>query len=96
MILALELYGLGVNLFLIFSHYFLTFLAEIWLNYQVVQRPARATAQEPLLREGGNPRPQPSPSIGLSPMKVTTTYSALLQTNCSHYQAKQLCFYVFK
>lgn len=31
-----------------------------------------------------------------SPMKVTTTYLTLLQTNCYHYQAKQLCFYVFK
>jgi hypothetical protein len=37
-ILALELYGLGVNLFLIFHDYVLTFLAEIWLRYQIVQR----------------------------------------------------------
>lgn len=96
LILALKFYGLGVNLFLIFSHYVLTFLAEIWLSYQMVQRPVHATTQELLLGEGGNPKPQPSPSIGFFPMKVTTTYLTLLQTNCYHYQAKQLCFYVFK
>lgn len=67
LILALELYGLGVNLFLIFSHYVLTFLAEIWLSYQMIQRPVHATTQEPLLGEGGNPKPQPSPSIQLFP-----------------------------
>lgn len=93
MILALESYGLGVNLFLIFHHYVLTFLAKIWLSYQVVQRPVYATAQQPLLGEGGNPKPQPRPSTGLFPMKDTTTYLTLLQTNCYHYQARQLCFF---
>lgn len=81
LILALELYGLGVNLFLIFHDYVLTFLAEIWLRYQIVQREVYTTAQQPLLGEDGNPKPQPRPSIGLFPMKDTTADLTLLQTN---------------
>lgn len=59
LILALELYGLGVNLFLIFHDYVLTFLAEIWLRYQIVQREVYTTARQPLLGEDGNLKPQP-------------------------------------
>jgi hypothetical protein len=67
--LALELYGSGVNLFLIFNHYILTFLAEIWSSYQIVQRPVCATAHGALLGEDGNPKPQSSPSMGFFPQE---------------------------
>lgn len=67
LILALELYGLGVNLFLIFHDYVLTFLAEIWLRYQIVQREVYTTVRQPLLGKDGNLKPQPRPSIGPFP-----------------------------
>lgn len=61
LILALELHDLGVNLFLIFHDYVLTFLAKIWLRYQIAQREVCTTARQPLLGEDGNPQTTAKP-----------------------------------